>query len=233
MDAKISFTIDSGIMFNLGFGIAIIAAMAAIGYFSYKNMIKSDGGSSFFIASFVLSLISFLSWSAVRIHQSKSFDAYVSDYFVAAYKAKSIEECVLQYNRAISYIDEKSMNKGSTAIFYKSPSDSIDDWYDKVVLTKNKLNVLLNEKNNSDAPWRKVFEESGLINKNISTGKLLINHPPSISTMPFGENMFLWLVISLASLILTATLVVCKKYKINNVEENIRKNSSWVVTTVP
>lgn len=70
--------------------------------------------------------------TGMRVHKANEFDNQVGSYLQAAYETDDPTAADKYLSTAIAYLDENKMTNGFTSVLYKSPSDDVGEWYEKL-----------------------------------------------------------------------------------------------------
>jgi hypothetical protein len=137
-----------------------------------------------------------------RISKSVVFKQNVTGYLKRAADANTIELAEIELSRVIRYLEEQELTTGNTSIFWDTPDNEIDFWYQNLKASQKELQNL-----DSDSPLERTNVLMKLRETLVDTGeKTSVTVPDGLSVYP---NNGLWAFLMLAAFLsLTAGLVL-------------------------
>lgn len=145
MNGELTVNIDPQVA-ALSVGAVVLAALLLFGSWIWLKKVYQKDSMGFFAGMVGLFFLISLGWVGTTIHRSLTYRAYYVDHIKAAYDAKDLDTASLQFNRAISYLNENGITKGSTATLYPSPKYNVEDWYKQLQKAEASLNIFVANK---------------------------------------------------------------------------------------
>lgn len=155
----------------------------------------------FLVAYFLL----FCIFGFISIYQYIEFNRNCGGYLRRAASSNNIERASQELQKAIDYIEENNLTKGSTHVIYSSPECDLEFWYENL---RDALRDLHNFHQYEDATavsnqLMKLHETIIFSNQN---GGESLNIPPNIYIYPFHKIVF-WVKCILVVLVIPAGLI--------------------------
>lgn len=145
---------------------------------------------------FIISCISFLIWSGVRIYKSEvTFYKHCDAYLKTAADANTIELAKKQLSKAVEYCETNRLTSGYTSIFFDTPDEDIEFWYSNLKASLNELNSVPEnatqlEKSNVLMKLRETLLDT-------TSDGTEVTCPDGISIYPNNTAYMIWCLLSL------------------------------------
>jgi len=97
-----------------------------------------NGNISYFILAFLL-CIPLVSLSIVDIVKDIHFEQRCGGFLERASNANTIPIALGEIERSLLYIENNNLTKGYTSLFFQTPDEDIEFWYNNLLESKNEL----------------------------------------------------------------------------------------------
>jgi len=149
---------------------------------------------------------------SIGILASVGYEAYTfhincGGHLERAANANSIELAKKELDTALTYIEEKGLTKGNTAIFFETPANDLGYWYENLNATRNEVTLLSGQEITP-------LETSNVLMKlreTVLSSNGTVTKPFWISLHP---NQFFWLAFMLLFVIVDIAVFV---YVVNDI----------------
>ena len=83
-----------------------------------------------------------MGWAANRIYNGVLFNQNCGGYLKRAADANVINMAKVELNRALVYIEAKGLTNGYTSVFFRTPDEDLEFWYQNIKSALTELNTL-------------------------------------------------------------------------------------------
>ena len=90
----------------------------------------------------IIACISLILWAGARIYNGITFDQNCEGHLKLAADANTVELAQQQLSIAVKYCEDNGLTKGYTSIFYRTPDEDIEFWYNNLKSSLNELNAV-------------------------------------------------------------------------------------------
>lgn len=151
----------------------------------------------------IIACISLILWAGARIYNGITFDQNCEGHLKLAADANTVELAQQQLSIAVKYCEDNGLTKGYTSIFYRTPDEDIEFWYNNLKSSLNELNAV-----SADATQ---LEKSNILMKLRETllddnGETSVTSPDGISIYPNNTAYMIWAIVSLIIAIISGIM---------------------------
>jgi hypothetical protein len=138
----------------------------------------------------ILLLLPLLIWSTLRIVNGISFNRNCEGYLKRASDANTVAQAKIELGRAIKYMEENGLTYGYTSVFYTTPDEDVEFWYNNIKSARTELEKVTDgttplERTNMLMKLRETLLDSGEKESSVTV-------PEGISIYP-NNVMYFWL----------------------------------------
>lgn len=142
------------------------------------------------ITILIIGILLTLSWGGIRAYKGWEFTVGCGGHLKRAANANTIDLATIEMQTAVKYAEQKGLTTGYTSVFYRTPDEEVDFWYQNIKSAHEELKAVSKdatqlEKSNVLMKLRETLVDQGEKSSSVTM-------PDGISVYPNNLLYFIW-----------------------------------------